>query len=83
MRYSPSYYNASQMQTQLLQRVHDGKTSARDLAQLVRTWIDLEKFKREIRGIPPLAPASLKEIKEFAENLKRTRRALVEPVEVA
>jgi len=82
MRYGPDYYNARQMQTQILQAVLDGKTSARELPQLVRSWIDLERLKREMRGIPPLAAASVKELNALLDNMKRAKRALVEPVEV-
>ena len=83
MRYSPAYYNAGQMQTQLLQAVCDGGTSARDRAQCARAWIDLERLRREIRGIPPLAVASIKELEESKLGLKRARAALAAPIELA
>jgi hypothetical protein len=50
------------MQTALFKAVCEEKTSARDVAQCTRAWIDLEKLKREIRGIPPLAPAKMREL---------------------
>ena len=80
MRYGPTYYDAKALQTQILQAVRDEKPSARELAQLVRSWIDLERFKREMRGIPPLAAAK---VGELLANMKRARpAALKEPVEL-
>jgi hypothetical protein len=80
MRFGSAYYDAKALQTSLLQAIHDEKTSARDRAQCTRSWIELERLKREIRGIPPLAPAKWNEI---AARLKRARPAeLAEPVEV-
>jgi hypothetical protein len=39
-------------------------------------WINLERLKREMRGIPPLAPAKLNELPP-----KRQRRQQMEPRE--
>jgi len=80
MRFGPDYYNARQMQAVLVKAISDDKTPARDVAQCTRAWIDLEKLKREMRGIPPLAPAKLHEL---AAKMKRVRPAAIcEPVEV-
>jgi hypothetical protein len=80
MRFGPDYYNARQMQAVLVKTISDDKTPARDVAQCARAWIDLERLKREMRGIPPLAPAKLQEI---AANMKRVRPTpICEPVEV-
>ena len=79
MRFGPDYYNAKQMQTALFKTVCDEKTPAREVAQCTRAWIDLERLKREMRGIPPLAGAKLGEL---SATMKRARpAALVEPVE--
>jgi hypothetical protein len=75
MRFGPDYFNARQMQTKLLQVVCDGKVPPRDAALCARAWIDLERLKREIRGIPPLAPASVKELNGLLDNMKRAKRA--------
>ena len=75
MRFGPAYYDARQMQAVLVKTVCEGKTSARDIAQCVGAWINLEKLKREMRGIPPLAAAKLKELKELFDREKRARRA--------
>ena len=80
MRYGPTYYDAKALQTSLLQAIHDETTSARDRAQCTRTWIDLERLKREMRGIPPLAAAKLTEL---GAGMKRAKpAALKEPVEL-
>jgi len=73
MRFGPAYYNAGQLQTVLFKTVCDEKTPARDVAQCTRVWIDLERLKREIRGIPPLASAKLHEL--LAANMKHAKRA--------
>ena len=70
MRYGPAYYNAGQLQTVLATIVHAKETPARDVAQCTRAWVELEKLKREMRGIPPLKPMSLNDL-----LLKRARRA--------
>jgi hypothetical protein len=71
MRYSPAYYNAVKLQDSLNQRACDENTPAQSIAQCARAWIDLERLKREIRGIPPLAPAKAKEL---FDHMKRTKR---------
>lgn len=71
MRFGHDYHNAKQMQTVVLKHVCDEKTPARDVVQLTRSWIDLERLKREIRGIPPLAAASLKEIADYKQALAK------------
>lgn len=77
MRFGPAYYDARQMQAVLVKTVCDGNTSARDAAHCTKAWIDLEKLKREMRGIPPLAPAKLNEL---LDHMKRARpAALAEP----
>jgi hypothetical protein len=80
MRFGPAYHDARQMQAALFKTVRDGNTSARDVALCTRAWTDLERLKREIRGIPPLAPAKLNEL---LDHMKRARpAALSEPVEI-
>jgi len=71
MRYGPDYHNAKQMQTALFKAVCDEKTPARDVVQCTRAWIELERFKREVRGIPPLAAASLKEMADYKHALAK------------
>ncbi len=78
MRFGPAYHEAKQMQDILFAVVCDEKTPAKDAVGCVKAWINLEKLKREIRGIPPLAPAKLSEL-----PLKCARRLSqpIEPVE--
>lgn len=81
MRYGPTHYNAKQLQVVLAETICDETASARDKAQSVRVWIELEHLKREMRGIPPLAPVTLKDL--LAAKTKRARTAvLAEPEEL-
>ena len=81
MRYGPTHYNAKQLQVILAETICDETASARDKAQSVRVWIELEHLKRLIRGIPPLAPVTLSEL--LVVKMKRARpAALGELVEV-
>jgi hypothetical protein len=75
MRFGYDYHNAKQMQTVVLKHICDEKTPARDVVQLTRSWIDLERLKREIRGIPPLAAASLKEIADYKHTMAKKIQA--------
>ena len=80
MRYGPTYYDAKALQTSLLKAINHEQTSARDLAQCTKAWIDLERLKREMRGIPPLAAAKVSEV---LTKMKRAKAAeLDEPVEI-
>jgi len=81
MRYGPTYYDAKALQTALLQMIQDEKTSARDIAPCTRTWMELERLKREMRGIPPLAAAR---VNELVAKLKQARPTLLaQAVEIA
>jgi hypothetical protein len=73
MRYSPAFYDAGKLQRACYQRACDEKASANNLTQCVRAWIDLERLKREIRGIPPLSPAKLTELFDHMKRTKRSR----------
>jgi hypothetical protein len=81
MRFGPAYHDARQMQTKLFQVVCDDETSARDAAQCSRSWIELERLKREMRGIPPLAAAKLTELLDHMKKAKPAGHD--EPVELA
>jgi hypothetical protein len=43
----------------------------------VSAWIDLENMKRTIRGIPPLAPASIRDM-----PLRHARRGAPRPITI-
>ena len=80
MRYGPTYYEAKALQTSLLQAIHDEKTPARDRAQCAKAWTEVERLKREMRGIPPLAAVK---VSELGAGMKRAKpAALREPVEL-
>jgi hypothetical protein len=57
------------MQKILNQDVLNPLVMARDKAQIVRAWLELEWFKREVRGLPRLRAADL------IANMKRLPRA--------
>lgn len=88
---SPAHSNANALQTVILLQILGKPRSRhekiaepvplqpREMAELMRTWIELEYLKREIRGIPRLKPA------EVGATLSRAKRALMapqEPIEV-
>ncbi len=78
----PDYYNARKMQAILCKVVCDEKTPARDAAQCTRAWIELERLKREIRGLPPLAAASLADIVKFKRDTMKHISNDSEPMEL-
>lgn len=91
---NPSQQNAHAIQTEVLVKLI-GRRSARkkpslgdepkpmdhrDFVALSELWIKLERFKRELRGIPPLAPAALKDILKNAKA--EAQRTLAETVDI-
>ena len=56
------YRTANELQKQLADTVSMSGTSAFDKAACTRGWIELERLKREMRGIPMLAAHKLKEV---------------------
>ena len=88
---SPSHANAHAVQTSILLDLigkpkarHKGGASepklmdARAKCELIRTWIELEHLKRELRGIPRLKAV---EIDPLMRRAKRAIAAPAEPVE--
>jgi len=88
---SPAHSNANALQSMILTKILGKPKSraavvsqpevmdAREFSELVRTWIDLEHLKREIRGIPRLKPA------EIGASIRRAKEQLMlphEPVEI-
>lgn len=63
--YAPANYrSATKVQNLLIDKMQDSEESGIALAQLARAWIEAEHLKREMRGLPRLAPASVKELLE-------------------
>lgn len=54
-------------------KIVDAETKPRYVAGCVKEWIELEYFKREIRGIPRLKPAGLRD--RLDAHMKRAKRA--------
>lgn len=61
------HQTACEWQGLLLTTANDCKTEARDKALLAREWINMERLKRELRGIPPLASHKLSELLRSAK----------------
>ena len=82
MRYGADYYRLKKVRDVLSKIICDEKTLARDLPRLVTALISLERFIREMRGIPSLAPVSVKDWMEIKRerSLKR-RRTIPIPIE--
>lgn len=79
MRRSTGYYDLAKIQGIAVQRIQDPETTSADVARLMLSVEKIERLKREIRGIPPLAPVALREL-----PMKRARKGLPapEPIEI-
>jgi hypothetical protein len=82
MRYGADYYRLKKVRDVLSRIICDQKTPARDVPRCVTALISLERFIREMRGIPPLAPMSVKELMEMKRQhgLKRLK-TITMPIE--
>lgn len=58
MRYGKDYYQACALQ-QMLQTTIEQGVEQKSLGQIIRAWIELVAFKRELRGIPRLKASEL------------------------
>ena len=58
MRYGKDYYQACSIQEMLQTTIEQG-VEAKSLGQIVRAWIELVAFKRELRGLPRLKASDL------------------------
>lgn len=65
------YRNATKIANRLMRAIMQEQEDLRGLALLVREWMMLENTKRQWRGIPPLAAASLKEIAEYRRSMAK------------
>ena len=87
---SPTHANANALQRNILmdilgvesckvKGVEAPKIDSRAKAELIRTWIELEHLKRELRGIARLKPC------DVADLVGRAKRAIAhqEPIELA
>lgn len=77
-----------QIQNTLIDNIGKPSQFSSAVAACARAWIDLERLKREMRGLPPLAPATLHELLAARRmKLKRiTSKDIVEigqPIELA
>jgi hypothetical protein len=70
-RYGTPYRDCIKLQKALAIKALDATTEARDANSSVKAWIELEYLKREIKGIPRLAPHSLKELMDTKQRAMR------------
>jgi hypothetical protein len=80
-RYGTPYQTCTKLQKSLESNIMAGKNKPRDVICCVKSWLELEYFKREIRGIPRLKPAELRDVLDT--HMKRARRAITDhqPIE--
>ena len=79
--YSSPYRDANIIQKSLFSRIVSDTIQDKDKGLLSRVWLEIEAFKREMRGIPRLSAHSVKEIAEARQYLARkitTRGAIDE-----
>ena len=73
---SPPYRNATAIGNKLLQLIVKCVEPSKEAALLTRAWIDIEAFKREMRGVPRLLGASTAELLAYRrEAMKRANDA--------
>ena len=74
-----AYQTACDWQKLLIAKAQAVETDSQSASVLAREWQNLERLKREMRGIPPLRAASVSE----ALALRKPKRiASTEPTEV-
>ena len=76
-RHGNSHQTAHDLQKILIASINDPRNTE-PRANLVSAWEKLERLKREMRGLPPLRAASVKEVLDSRQP-KRLKNA--EPVE--
>ena len=60
--YSSPYRDLNIIQKSLFKRIVDPETGDKDASLLARVWVEVEAFKREMRGIPRLLGHTLEEV---------------------
>jgi hypothetical protein len=62
----------------MLDRARAPETDAKAVSLLGRVWIEMERMKREMRGIPPLSGHKLNELLRDARSPRDARHAPLE-----
>ncbi len=73
------HQTAANLQKLLLSIIYNPETEPNLVQPLTKEWQSLERFKREMRGIPPLRAASVREALD-ARKPKRLKPA-TDPIE--
>lgn len=79
--YSAPYRDANIIQKSLFQRIISSDIQDKDKGLLARVWVEIEAFKREMRGIPRLSSHSLQDLAMARSSLAKrltTRGAIDE-----
>ena len=77
------YRNATAIGNSLLARIVDKETGDKDCSLLARVWIEVESFKREMRGIPRLSVHTMRELLAAKRaNAKTIDATTSEPLEL-
>jgi hypothetical protein len=82
MRYGADYYRLKKVRDRISRIICDERTPARDVPRCVTALISLERFIREMRGIPPLAPISFRELMEIKQMKQRHKLKRVRVLDV-
>lgn len=80
MKYTASYHNAHQIQKAVHLRLLDQNTDSQNIGSLTRAWLDLEWFKRELRGLPRLRASELLKPLRSAERPRLTDAVVIAEV---
>jgi len=71
---TPTNRTATIIAKELIKRIKSDETEAKDVALCARVWIEIEAFKREMRGLPRLLGASMKELHDALSALRAPRQ---------
>lgn len=66
-----SYRNAITICNALLLRIVDPETGDKDCSLLTRAWVEIEVFRREMRGIPRLSTHSVEDLTKARSSLAK------------
>jgi hypothetical protein len=66
-----SYRNAITICNSLLLRIINPDTGDKDCSLLTRAWVEIEVFRREMRGIPRLSTHSVEDLAKARSSLAK------------
>jgi hypothetical protein len=66
-----SYRNCITVCNALMQRIINPDTNDKDCSLLARVWVEVEVFRREMRGIPRLSTHSVEDLAKARSSLAK------------